>query len=183
MLGLIIGFLISETTDLSVIVNVCLGAAIALGMSGISSAYVSESAERKRALLKLEEAMIEDLHDSAHGEAAREVPILIALVNGCAPLIMSLLILTPLFLANAGFPAIPGGYRGVTTYFSAWRVSGPDIRRLLVTQRDTYPAGRACYRYVHLSTDRVLKLTDPAPRARLRYHRVIRGWPRPLTVR
>lgn len=103
MLGLIIGFLISETTDLSVIVNVCLGAAIALGMSGISSAYVSESAERKRALLKLEEAMIEDLHDSAHGEAAREVPILIALVNGCAPLIMSLLILTPLFLADAGF--------------------------------------------------------------------------------
>jgi predicted membrane protein (TIGR00267 family) len=49
MLGLVIGFLISGTTDLSVIINVCLGAAIALGMSGASSAYVSEAAERERA--------------------------------------------------------------------------------------------------------------------------------------
>jgi hypothetical protein len=121
MLGLIIGFLISETTDLSVIVNVCLGAAIALGMSGISSAYVSESAERKRALLKLEEAMIEDLHDSAHGEAAREVPILIALVNGCAPLIMSLLILTPLFLANAGFQLALSPLYPRYTWRLSWR--------------------------------------------------------------
>ena len=103
MLGLILGFVVSGATALSVIINVCLGAAIALGVSGVSSAYVSESAERKRALGELEDAMIADLHDSAHGEAARGVPLLIALVNGFAPLIISLLILTPIFLANAGF--------------------------------------------------------------------------------
>jgi len=102
MLGLILGFLVSGTTDLSVIINVCLGAAIALGVSGVSSAYVSETAERKRALAKLEDAMITDLGDSAHGEAARGVPLLIALVNGFAPLAMSLLILIPLIAANAG---------------------------------------------------------------------------------
>lgn len=102
MLGLIIGFLISGTTDLSVIINVCLGAAIALGMSGASSAYVSETAERERALGKLEKSMIKDLHASAHGEAARGVPLLIALVNGLAPLSISLLILVPLFVENAG---------------------------------------------------------------------------------
>ena len=103
MLGLILGFLVSGTTRLPVIINVCLGAAIALGMSGVSSAYVSEVAERKRALGELEDAMIADLRDSAHGEAARAVPLLIALVNGFAPLSISLLILIPLFLANAGF--------------------------------------------------------------------------------
>jgi len=102
MLGLILGFLVSGTSDLSVIINVCLGAAIALGVSGVSSAYVSETAERKRALAKLEDAMITDLGDSAHGEAARGVPLLIALVNGFAPLAMSLLILIPLIAANAG---------------------------------------------------------------------------------
>lgn len=102
MLGLIIGFLISASANLSVIINVCLGAAIALGMSGVSSAYVSESAERRRALGELEEAMVTDLQESAHGEAARLTPLLIALVNGLAPLIISLLILTPLWLANAG---------------------------------------------------------------------------------
>jgi predicted membrane protein (TIGR00267 family) len=103
MLGLIIGFLVSGASDVSVIINVCLGAAIALGVSGVSSAYISEVAERKRALGKLQDAMITDLRDSVHGEAARGVPLLIALVNGLAPLAISLLILTPLIAANAGF--------------------------------------------------------------------------------
>jgi predicted membrane protein (TIGR00267 family) len=104
MLGLIIGFLLSAPADLSVIINACLGAAIALGMSGLSSAYVSEAAERKRALGKLEEAMISDLQESAHGEAARWMPLLIALVNGLAPLVISLLILMPIWLSRVGFP-------------------------------------------------------------------------------
>ncbi len=102
MLGLIIGFLISGSENLSVIINVCVGAAIALCMSGMSSAYISEVAERKRALDKLEEAMATDLQDSAHGQAARWVPILVALVNGLAPLVISLLILMPLWLTDAG---------------------------------------------------------------------------------
>ena len=103
MLGMIIGFMISESNDLAVIINACLGAAIALGMSGLSSAYVSEVAERKRALVKLEEAMITDLHETAHGEAARWVPLWIAMINGSAPLFISLLILLPLWLSKAGF--------------------------------------------------------------------------------
>ncbi|MDH3761225.1 MAG: hypothetical protein OEU50_09595 [Gammaproteobacteria bacterium] len=106
MLGLIMGFLVSGATSLSVIINVCLGAAIALGVSGVSSAYVSEAAERKRALGKLENAMITDMSNSAHGEAARGVPLLVALVNGFSPLAISLLILLPLITANAGF-ALP----------------------------------------------------------------------------
>lgn len=106
MLGLIIGFIISASTDLTIVINACLGAAIALGMSGVSSAYISEVAERKRALGKLEQAMATDLQDSTHGVAARWVPLLIALVNGSAPLFISLLILMPIWLVNAGL-ALP----------------------------------------------------------------------------
>ena len=106
MLGLIIGFIVSESDNLPVILSVCLGAAIALGMSGLSSAYISESAERKRALGKLEQAMISDLGDSAHGEASRWVPLLIGLVNGLAPLVISFLILLPIWLATSGM-ALP----------------------------------------------------------------------------
>jgi len=102
MLGLIIGFIVSAPADLTVIINVCLGAAIALGMSGISSAYVSESAERRHDLGKLEDAMISDLQESTHGQAARLTPLLVALVNGLAPLVFSLLILVPLWLASLG---------------------------------------------------------------------------------
>lgn len=102
MLGLIMGFLISEPADLSVIISACLGAAIALGVSGVSSAYVSELAERRRALRKLEDAMVADLQQGAHGEAARWIPMLVALVNGSAPLIICLIIIIPLWLAEAG---------------------------------------------------------------------------------
>lgn len=102
MLGLIIGFTVSAPVDISLIINACMGAAIALGVSGISSAYVSESAERQRALGKLEEAMNSDLQESVHGDAARWTPLLIALINGSAPFVISLLILIPLWLSNAG---------------------------------------------------------------------------------
>jgi predicted membrane protein (TIGR00267 family) len=102
MLGLIIGFVVSGSSELEVIINACVAAAIALGMSGISSAWVSEVAERKRELRQLEEAMLADLGHSAHGQAARWVPLLVALVNGAAPLLISLLIISPLWLAQCG---------------------------------------------------------------------------------
>jgi len=102
MLGIITGFLVSEPAGMAVVIGACLGAAIALGVSGLSSAYISEAAERRRALAELEEAMLADLQDSRHGDAARWVPLLIALVNGAAPLLISLLIITPLWLAAAG---------------------------------------------------------------------------------
>lgn len=102
MLGIITGFLVSTPASLDIIISACLGAAIALGVSGTSSAYISESAERRRALVELEEAMLMDLRDSHHGDAARWVPLMVALVNGAAPLVISLLIITPLWLAKAG---------------------------------------------------------------------------------
>ncbi|WP_293267768.1 hypothetical protein [Neptunomonas sp.] len=102
MLGMILGFQLSASAPLSITINACLGAAIALGVSGVSSAYISELAERRHALLKLEEAMLEDLQESAHSEAARWVPMIIALVNGSAPLFISLVILSPLLLTHAG---------------------------------------------------------------------------------
>lgn len=102
MLGLFIGFIISSPANLTIIINACMGAAIALGVSGVSSAYLSEQAEQQRSLSKLEDAMVANLQDGAHGKATRWVPMLIALVNGSAPLIISILVITPLWLANSG---------------------------------------------------------------------------------
>jgi predicted membrane protein (TIGR00267 family) len=106
MLGLNTGFYLSGDVDPRIVIAACLGAAIALGVSGVASAYLSESAERRRWLSELEQAMVSDLSESAHGSAARVVPLLIALVNGAAPLLISVLIIAPLWLAAAGF-ALP----------------------------------------------------------------------------
>lgn len=106
MLGMLTGFYISGTTNLSVAISACLGAAVALFISGLSSAYLSEKAERKKELRELEKALVHDLGESDYGQASRYLPMLVALVNGLSPLLLSLLILLPLLAANNGY-ALP----------------------------------------------------------------------------
>lgn len=100
MLGLLMGFRASGAHSLELIIGACLGGVVALFMSGLTSAYISESAEKEHELRKLEKSMLISLDDSAHAEAARLMPWLIAVVNGFSPLLLALLILTPLFLAQ-----------------------------------------------------------------------------------
>jgi predicted membrane protein (TIGR00267 family) len=102
MLGLITGFHFSGTEDLKLMIGGCVGAAVALGISGISSAYLSESAEQRRALTELEDAMVSDLSNSEHANAAKALPVLVAMANGLAPMLLSIVIISPLWLAQAG---------------------------------------------------------------------------------
>jgi len=100
MLGIIMGFYVSDRANLPIIINACLGAAIALGMSGLTSAYISETAEQKKELHDLEQAMLKDLDNSTYGQAARWLPFVIALVNGLSPLVISLIIISPIWAAT-----------------------------------------------------------------------------------
>jgi predicted membrane protein (TIGR00267 family) len=105
MLGLVMGFYVTGSASLDVAVTACMGTAVALGVSGLSSAYISESAERRRSLRDLEEAMAgASLEDSSHGRAARFVPFYVAAVNGLAPFFTALVIISPLWLALWGVP-------------------------------------------------------------------------------
>ena len=74
MLGMVTGFYVSGMKELSVAISACLGATVALFISGLTSAYLSEKAEREK-----------ELHE---------------LVNGLAPLLLSLVILLPLLFAE-----------------------------------------------------------------------------------
>ena len=107
MLGLVMGFYVSEHVDLSVVITSCVATALALSMSGISSAYISEAAERRRTLAQLEKAMAASLNESHHARATIWIPWLVALVNGIAPLMISLVIITPLWLAHQGIMPVP----------------------------------------------------------------------------
>lgn len=107
MIGLFMGFFLSEGATIPVATQACLGAAIALFMSGFTSAYISESAEREKEITELENAMSKDLSDTVHGRAAKTIPVLVALVNGLSPLFISLFIMIPLWLSLAGV-VIPG---------------------------------------------------------------------------
>jgi predicted membrane protein (TIGR00267 family) len=104
ILGLNMGFYASGGVETAVAISACLGAAIALTVSGFSSAYVSEAAERAHELKELEQALARDLEDTAHGRAARLAPILIGTVNGLSPFLMALIIVAPLWLSQLGMP-------------------------------------------------------------------------------
>jgi predicted membrane protein (TIGR00267 family) len=105
-LGLLIGFYITGESNLKIVVTACLSAAIALAMSGFSSAYVSEAAERKRELQQLQDAMVADLSKSTHAKASRWIPLMIASVNGLSPFLMSLIIIVPVGLASLGITLV-----------------------------------------------------------------------------
>lgn len=109
ILGVLIGFYLSGNVTLPVVISTCFAAAVALGVSGISSAYISESAERKKELQELERSLLADLHDSEHGVATRFVPIFVAAVNGLSPFLISIILILPLWLAQGGlrFPFDP----------------------------------------------------------------------------
>ncbi|EAR10048.1 hypothetical protein MED297_08166 [Reinekea sp. MED297] len=107
MLGILGGFYMSHTEDLHIVISACLGAAIALFMSGLSAAYISEAAESQKALAETEQAMGKSLKDSAHGRAARWVPWLVGAVNGLSPLVIALIILIPVFVHQPGMAYSP----------------------------------------------------------------------------
>ncbi|MBC8284877.1 MAG: hypothetical protein H8E32_13760 [Nitrospinae bacterium] len=104
MLGLNMGFYTTGNVPTPIAINACLGAAIALSISGLTSAYISESEERKKELGELEQALVANLNDTEHKKATQWVPVWIALVNGFAPFLVSLCILLPLFMDQLGVP-------------------------------------------------------------------------------
>ena len=104
MLGLNMGFYTTGNVPTPIAINACLGAAIALSISGLTSAYISESEERKKELVELEQALIADLNDTEHNKATQWAPVWIALVNGFAPFLVSLCIIFPLFVDQWGMP-------------------------------------------------------------------------------
>ena len=75
------GFRVGAEISLSTVLSAGFGTAVALGVSGLSSAYISEAAERRQELDSLREAMVDPLDDSAHEQAARLAPVIVALVE------------------------------------------------------------------------------------------------------
>ena len=102
MLGLTMGFYVGDAAEPTIVLRVCIGTAIALMMSGFSSAYMSETAERRMELRSLEDAMLADLRSSAHGRASRYIPWMISAVNGLSPFVMAMIIIVPLWLEVLG---------------------------------------------------------------------------------
>ncbi|MFA5365083.1 MAG: VIT1/CCC1 transporter family protein [Candidatus Bathyarchaeia archaeon] len=112
MLGIIVGSWVVHVTQPAIIVTAGLGACLAMGISGVSGAYMTERAERKRDLKSLENAMMIKLKDTVITDASAFVSFYAALVDGGSPILTALISLSPFFLVYHGLLVIENAYIG-----------------------------------------------------------------------
>jgi predicted membrane protein (TIGR00267 family) len=110
VLGIILGGWAINVDNPKVIVVAGLGACLAMGISGLFGAYVTEKAERKGQLNHLEESMLVDLDGTLHHNASQFVPALAALVDGVSPALTATISLIPFLLSILGLLSIWSSY-------------------------------------------------------------------------
>ncbi len=95
MLGIIVGSWVVAVERPEIIVTTGLGACLAMGISGLFGAYMTERAERKRDLKALENAMLTNLDGSVLADASSFVSFYAAVVDGGSPILTAVISLLP----------------------------------------------------------------------------------------
>ncbi|MFB6290180.1 MAG: VIT1/CCC1 transporter family protein [Candidatus Bipolaricaulia bacterium] len=114
VLGITAGSYSTGVGNPKVLITSSLGAAIALGVSGVSGAYITEKAERLKEFKELQSNMLSDLERSVHKKNVTQRSIAISVVNGASPFLCALLSTLPYFAALIGISTMEVAY-----YFSA----------------------------------------------------------------
>lgn len=100
MIGVLIGNYSAGVESTRVVISIGLATSMAIGVSGFWGAYFTESAERKRDLDALERYTLTDLNKTKIGRASRAAAIVVSLVDGFAPFLAGLVVLSPFFLTS-----------------------------------------------------------------------------------
>jgi predicted membrane protein (TIGR00267 family) len=110
VLGIILGSWAARVENPYIIVMAGLGACLAMGVSGLFGAYITEKAERKKIIKDLEEAILSDLEGSLQQNASEFVPTLAALVDGLSPALTASISLVPFAFSIVGMMVIWDSY-------------------------------------------------------------------------
>lgn len=97
MIGVLMGNYVAGVRHADIVIHTGMATSIAMGVSGLWGAYLTEAAERKRELAELERASLTDLGQTRIGRASRVAVVIVALVDGLAPFVATLIVLTPFF--------------------------------------------------------------------------------------
>lgn len=100
MIGVLIGNYSAGVESARVVIFTGLATSMAIGVSGFWGAYFTESAERKRDLDDLESYTLTDLNETKIGRASRAAAIVVSVVDGLAPFLAALVVLSPFFLTS-----------------------------------------------------------------------------------
>ena len=100
IIGVLMGNYMAGVRNVAIVINTGLTTSVAMGVSGLWGAYLTESAERERDLAELEKNTLSNLKNTKIGRASRWAVVIVALVDGLAPLTAALLVMIPLFLSR-----------------------------------------------------------------------------------
>ncbi len=103
MLGVTVGAYIGGHLDPKIVVSSGLSGAMAIGLSGISGAFLTEYAERKRELKEMEKSLVRNLNGTVMEKGVYFATVLSAIVDAIAPVLAALVVLAPYILSLYGF--------------------------------------------------------------------------------
>jgi predicted membrane protein (TIGR00267 family) len=109
IIGVLMGNLTAGVEDPQIVVSTGLSTCIAMGVSGLWGAYLTEAAERRRDLIELSRFTLTDLNDTLIGQASRAAVVTVALIDGFSPFLAALVALIPFFVVGL-FSAITWAY-------------------------------------------------------------------------
>ena len=98
IIGVLMGNMTAGVDNPKIVVSTGLATCIAMGVSGLWGAYLTEAAERKRDLGELSRYTLTDLDDTRIGRASRAAVVTVALVDGLSPFLAALIVLVPFFI-------------------------------------------------------------------------------------
>ena len=99
IIGVLMGNYTAGVRAPAIVVSTGLATCVAMGISGLWGAYLTESAERKRGLDILENHTLTDLSGTKIGRASRAAVIIVALIDGLSPFAAALMVLSPFFFS------------------------------------------------------------------------------------
>jgi predicted membrane protein (TIGR00267 family) len=105
MIGVLMGNLTAGVETPRIVVSTGLSTCVAMGVSGLWGAWLTEAAERKRDLRELSRQTLTDLNHTRIARSFRLAVVIVALVDGLSPFLAALFILIP-FFAMGLFPDI-----------------------------------------------------------------------------
>ncbi len=97
IIGVLMGNYTAHVRDPAIVIVTGMSTCIAMGVSGLWGAYLTESAERKRDLNDLENHTLSDLSGTKIGRASRVAVVVVALINSLAPFLAAMVVLLPFF--------------------------------------------------------------------------------------
>lgn len=99
IIGVLMGNYTARVRDARIVIVTGFSTCMAMGISGLWGAYLTESAERKRDLDDLESHTLTDLSRTKIGRASRVAVVVVALIDGLAPFLSALVVLLPFFFS------------------------------------------------------------------------------------